>query len=579
MCTKSKSNFAEIIENESEIDFQKILCLGSGYVGVLSMTVFAHYHPNIQFSIYDKSKNVLDKWNFAGKNLKNINCSDDKRQEIRTTPLPILETKFEQIFKEVYERNLFFKESIQEEVSNSEVIFICVNTPSTVRTKVKTNLSIEEIQKEISQGIELNMSYVYSCVDDICQIILNSNDIKIVFKPRIIVQKSTVTLETLKTLYMKIKDFFLNNREQLNKIISSHNANTDSITKKFKEFNTPDDVECYVNKHFRLINIPEFLAEGSAMNNLINPDRVIIGYLRGENSRLENINNSSHIVKIYSKQAVTLMKSFYLKWIDADRIIDIDSNSSEMIKLVSNAFLAQRISSINSLSQLCEISNGNINNLSEAVGMDQRIGRNYLKASMGFGGSCLKKDVLSLIFILSQKNLHIEANYWMQVLIMNEYQRLRIASLIKISVNSTLAVSIFGLSFKGDVKDVRQSNAVYLISYLIENGINVHLYDELVEENDLLNELKLYAAVSDNVQCIEDIPNIKMFDDHIECVKNCQSLVLCSNHNYLKSMDLVDIAKVMNENCSIFDLYDIFPLEVMQKSKFKIFKLGEFNEI
>ena len=564
MCTYSQSNF------ELYFDIKNILCLGAGYVGVLTMTVFAHYHPNIKFSIYDKSKNVLDKWNISGKSSKNINCLDDENKEIRTTTLPILENKFEKIFKNVFESNLFFKEDLQEEVWNSEVIFICVNTPSTTRTKIRTNLSIEEIEKEISQGIELNMSYVYSCVDEICQIILNSNEMKIIFKPRIIVQKSTVTLETLSTIHKRIRNFFLNNKEQLNKIISPNIG--DKSEYLTMNLHTPDDINEYVDKTFRLVNIPEFLAEGSAMNNLINPDRVIIGYLKSDNNKmsLANLNSISVYSQNYSYAAAVVMKSFYQKWIDTERIVDIDSNSSEMIKLVSNAFLAQRISSINSLSQLCEISRGNINNLSEAVGMDKRIGRNYLKASMGFGGSCLKKDVLSLIFILSQKGLHIEAKYWMHVLIMNEYQRLRIAELIKDSVSSISPVSIFGLSFKGDVKDVRQSNAVFLISYLIENGIKVHVYDELVEENDLLNELKLYAAVSEDVEGLKDIPNIKMFEDHVECVKDSQSLILCSNHSYLKHLDLEEIAGNMNENCSIFDLYDIFTIKELQKTKFKI---------
>ena len=573
ICTESASKY------EQNFDIKNVLCLGAGYVGVLTMTVFAHYHMDIKFSIYDKSKNVLDKWNIAGKNLNNNNCFDEENTEIKTTTLPILENKFEKIFKNVFDNNLFFKEDLQEEVWNSEVIFICVNTPSTIHTKIRTNLSIEEIEKEISQGIELNMNYVYSCVDEICQIILNSNDIKTIFKPRIIVQKSTVTLETLSTLHRRIRNFFLNNKEQFNKIISSNIG--DKSEDMIMKWNTPDDINEYVNKTFRLVNIPEFLAEGSAMNNLINPDRVIIGYLKSDNNNisLANVNSINFNSQNYSRAAAGIMKSFYQKWIDTERIVDIDSNSSEMIKLVSNAFLAQRISSINSLSQLCEISKGNINNLSEAVGMDKRIGRNYLKASMGFGGSCLKKDVLSLIFILSQKSLHIEAKYWMQVLIMNEYQRMRIAELIKASVSSTSNVSIFGLSFKGDVKDVRQSNAVFLISYLIENGINVHVYDELVEENDLLNELKLYAAISDDVEALKDIPNIKMFQDHLKCIKDSQSLILCSNHSYLKHLNIDEISSRMNENCSIFDLYDIFPIEELQKTKFKIFKLGEFNSI
>lgn len=573
--------------DNSKFNINKVLCLGSGYVGVLTMTVFAHYHSNITFSIYDKYMSVIEKWNKAGRQLKEELSSDAINNNETKAIMPILEPKFEGIFKEVFDNNLLFISDLKEEVLNSEVIFICVNTPSTSFSKIKTNLTIEEIQKEISQGIQLNMNYVYSCVDEICQIILDSNSVESIFKERIIVQKSTVTLETLKTLHQKITKFFVSNKERLNKILATHAGNV-SGDRKANEYpeklESCKEIEEFVLKYFRLINIPEFLAEGSAMTNLINPDRVIIGSLKVEESMINRDHDNSE--SNYSKTAANRMKSFYNKWIEDSKIIDIDSNSSELIKLVSNAFLAQRVSSINSLSQLCEVSNGNINNLSIAVGMDERIGKNYLKASMGFGGSCLKKDVLSLIYILTQKNLNVEANYWMHVLIMNEYQRLRIANSIKNSVLKTTpnqssppTVSIFGLAFKGDIRDVRQSNGVYLISYLLENGINVNLYDPLVEEHELINELKLYQAVSDDVNSLKDIPLIKMYSDHKECVKKTQSLVLCSNHTFLKAMDMAELSNMMNDNCNIYDLYDVFSMDEMKKTNFNIFKLGECNQI
>ena len=561
--------------NKSETNLNKVLCLGSGYVGVLSMSVFAHFHSNIQFTLYDKSKSLTEKWNRAGRNYKSTLNSNEENCDTKLigsqdhkTKLPILENKFEQIFKNVFDKNLFFKDDLKEEVLTSDVIFICVNTPSTVRSKIKTNLSMEEIQKEISQGIELNLNYVYSCIDEICQVILDSARPDQILKERIIVQKSTVTLKTLKNLHDRIKDFYTVNSEKLKKIIQSHNTT---------EWNLDEnnfDIEAFVSKYYRLVNIPEFLAEGSAMTNLIDPDRVIIGYLKPDNKQVKNS---------YSKCAAETMKAFYTKWIDPERIIEIDSNSSELIKLVSNAFLAQRISSINSISQLCEMSESNINNLSTAVGMDQRIGKNYLKATMGFGGSCFKKDILSLIFILNQKNLTIEANYWMHVLVMNEYQRLRIANLIRSSVltdsNQSLSVSIFGLAFKGDIKDVRQSNAVFLISYLIENEIEVHVFDDLVDENDLLNELKLYQSVSEDITNIKDVPYLRLFQDYKECVKQTQSLVFCTNHTFFREIDLNELSNLMNESCCVFDLYDIFKLEQIEKTKFKIFKLGECNQI
>lgn len=190
-------------------------------------------------------------------------------------------------------------------------------------------------------------------------------------KQRIFIQKSTVPIYTLKKLYSRIKEL-LNPKIEV------------------------DNIDEFIRKNYLLLNIPEFLAEGSAINNLLQPDRVIIGALLNN----DGINNNE-----YANYSVNVMKKFFNKWVPEDKIIDLDSNSSEIVKLLSNAFLAQRISSINSLTEFCELTNSNINKsilkilklVSVAVGKDSRIGSNYLKASMGFGGSCLKK--VSKIFI------------------------------------------------------------------------------------------------------------------------------------------------------------------------------------
>lgn len=269
-------------------------------------------------------------------------------------------------------------------------------------------------------------------------------------------------------------------------------------------------------------------------------------------------------------------------------VIELDSNSSEITKLVSNAFLGQRISSINTLTELCEVSQANVNNsmyiylpslVSDAVGMDSRIGKTYLKASMGFGGSCLKKDILSLIYIFSSRNLDIQANYWSQVVLFNEYQRIRISRLITnsaISTNEEPRVSIFGLSFKGNTNDVRGSNSVFLISYLIKNKINVSLYDPYVKKEEFENELKLYDSESDEM---EDNKYISYYESHIDAVKDSNVLVFCNNHSLFSGIDLDCLNKNMRQPSYIYDLYDIFDVETLKESEFKVFKLGVFSNV
>jgi UDPglucose 6-dehydrogenase len=224
--------------------------------------------------------------------------------------------------------------------------------------------------------------------------------------------------------------------------------------------------------------------------------------------------------------------------------------------------------------------------------MDSRKGKNYLKASMGFGGSCLKKDILSLIYILSSRNLEIQANYWTQVVLMNEYQRFRIAeSIYKTALKENYQVTIFGLAFKGNTNDTRGSNAIFLISYLINRGIKVKLFDPLVSSSDLENELKLYEFLTDgdlnkkedncdsfkiNINFYE---YITIYDNYQESLKNSSILVFCNNHSFFSNLDLLYVSSLMKENSFIFDLYDIFDLENIRKTNFKIFKLGVCNEI
>ena len=325
------------------------------------------------------------------------------------------------------------------------------------------------------------------------------------------------------------------------------------------------------------------------------------------------------------------MKQLYTKWIPEDKIILVDSNTSELSKLVSNAFLGQRISSINSITALCESTNSDVNKLTDTVGSDSRIGKNFLKASMGFGGSCLKKDILSLVYILSSRNLDLEAQYWANVIIMNEYQRLRVCNLIlkcyekitekfnlssnkkeeeikirtfenlnfKENKNKKLSkenskrleedfkVNVFGLSFKGNTNDSRGANSVFLVNFLIKKNIKVNLFDPYVKKTDFENELKIYNEdlqeefIKENLCFYTELDYYQHFPNALE---NGMINVFCNDHKEFKDIEF-DSERRNNEydsDCEdkfIFDLYDVFCLEKLKETNYKIYKLGVVNEI
>lgn len=501
-----------------KMNIEKVLCIGSGYVGALTMTIFAFKNPNIKFYVFDVYKPLIDKWNAVTDN---------------PNSLPIVEKDLFGYFMKVYNKNLFFISEISDELLfNVDCIFVCVNTPSITNYKYGTDVSIEEISKILKKGIQLSMDNVYKCVKDLTRRIIkldNNGNIR----PKIFIQKSTVAIMTLENLYKIIHETYKEEQSTLSN----------------------DEIDAKIS----LINIPEFLAEGTAISNLLHPDRVVIGHLR---------NNK------YSKEASNRMKLFYEQMIPSNMIIDFDSVSSEMTKLVANAFLAQRISSINSISELCEKTNANIHSISDSVGRDKRIGNTYLKASMGFGGSCFKKDILSLIFILSDMGLDIQANYWSQVLLMNEYQRLRICKKVYDS-SYNKPIAIMGLAFKGNVGDVRCSNSIFMLSYLLNKKCEVKMFDPYSTIEDVKNELKVY----DNNECsLYDYDKIKICRDMKECVKGCSVVVFVNDHDEYKKISIDDITNEMDkENRTIFDLFNNYSMETLNEQKVKVFKLGEYD--
>lgn len=224
---------------------------------------------------------------------------------------------------------------------------------------------------------------------------------------------------------------------------------------------------------FQVLSNPEFLAEGTAITDLLNPDRILIG---GEESP------AGH-------QAIKKLKEIYTNWIPCEKIISTNTWSSELSKLAANAFLAQRISSINAISAICEVTGADVSEVAGAVGSDSRIGSKFLQASVGFGGSCFQKDVLNLVYIAESLNLPEVASYWLQVIEMNDFQKTRFARRIIECLFNTITdkkIAILGFAFKKNTGDTRQSPAIFVCKYLLDEGAQLCIYDPKVPKHQII---------------------------------------------------------------------------------------------
>ena len=321
--------------------------------------------------------------------------------------LPIYEPGLAEVVKEARNRNLFFSTDVDSAINEAEMIFISVNTPTKTYGAGK--------------GMAADLQYVELCARQIAKV--SKSD-------KIVVEKSTLPVKTAEA----IKDIL---------------ENTSTGVK------------------FDILSNPEFLAEGTAIQDLEAPDRVLIGGDQTENGF----------------KAIEALVNIYKTWVPKDQIITTNLWSSELSKLTANAFLAQRVSSINALTELCESTGANIDDVSKAIGTDSRIGPKFLKASVGFGGSCFQKDILNLVYICKSLGLNEAADYWEQVIIMNNHQRSRFARQIVKSLYGTVAakkIGFLGWAFKKDTNDTRESAAIYIADALIEEHAFVQVFDPKV---------------------------------------------------------------------------------------------------
>merc|ERR1712127_348205 len=240
---------------------------------------------------------------------------------------------------------------------------------------------------------------------------------------------------------------------------------------------------------FWILSNPEFLAEGTAMKDLSMPDRVLIGSETSPEGQM----------------AAGVLADIYANWVPRERILTTNLWSSELSKLVANAMLAQRVSSMNSISQLCEKTGADISEVGRAIGMDTRIGPKFLGASVGFGGSCFQKDILNLVYICESEGLHDVAKYWQQVVDMNEHQKQTFAGKIISSLFNTVTnkkIAVLGFAFKKDTGDVRETPAITVCNMLLQDGAIVHVFDPKVKKEDAMKEFKYHNMEVDEKRLV-----------------------------------------------------------------------------
>jgi UDPglucose 6-dehydrogenase len=403
--------------------------------------------------------------------------------------LPVYEPGLDQIAKAVRGRNLFFSTEIENAIKESDIIFVSVNTPT------KTFGA--------GAGMAADLQYWEKTARQIRQYSET---------PKIIVEKSTLPVKT--ALAME-------------RILTS----------------TANDL------HFEVLSNPEFLAEGTAIKDLENPDRVLIG----SRETPDGLRARDELVEIYAN------------WVPKERIITSNIWSSELSKLVANAFLAQRISSINSISTLCEHTDADITEVARAVGMDTRVGSKFLNASVGFGGSCFKKDILNLVYLCRHYGLEEVASYWEGVVKINDYQKERFVLNMLNNMFNTLTgkkICLFGFAFKANTGDSRESPAIFISKRLVEERAELVITDPKALDNAKI-DLNGIAG------------KINYIVDPYEASLGCDAIGVMTEWDIYRDLDFEKIYLSMVKPAFIFDGRNILDHKKLFEIGFNVFPIGK----
>ena len=328
---------------------------------------------------------------------------------------------------------------------------------------------------------------------------------------------------------------------------------TAEVIKKILISSTEESSVSSNAKTFSVLSNPEFLAEGSAIKDLNHPDRILIG---GDN-----------------QESINVLKSIYKEWVSEEKIISTNLWSSELSKLISNAFLAQRISSINAITALCEKTGAKVLEVSNAVGLDKRIGSKFLSPGPGFGGSCFNKDILNLVYISNYFGLYEVAEYWEQVIKINLWQKRRISKLIVDKLFGTVSLKkivILGFAFKSNTNDVRESPAISIVKDLIENGAELIIHDPKVKPFQIENEINIKQN-----QTHENVGSWTFSDNIYQSMKNADAAVIITEWDEYKFLDWRKIGNLMRNPSWLFDCRSITKSKDLEDTGINYWSLGD----
>jgi len=406
-----------------------------------------------------------------------------------------------EVVNECRGRNLFFSTDLKGEIKKADIVFISVNTPT------KT--------KGIGAGRAANIKNCEICARTIAEVADSD---------KIVVEKSTVPVRTA---------------QAITRVLQSNDKGI----------------------KFQVLSNPEFLAEGTAIKDLLKPDRVLIG---GQQTP-EGLKAAETLASVYSQ------------WVPRDQVLTTNLWSSELSKLVANAFLAQRVSSINSISALCEATGADVSEISRAVGMDARIGKKFLQSSVGFGGSCFQKDILNLVYLCETYGLEECAAYWQQVIDMNDYQKKRFSEKVVSKMFNTVTgkkICILGFAFKKDTGDVRETPSMFVVRDLLQEQAKLHIYDPQVKREDMWIEMNYTCNVNhDNSPGLDEA--IVTATDPYEACDGAHAICCLTEWDEFKTLDYEKIYASMAKPAFLFDGRNILDHTKLREIGFEVHAIGK----
>ena len=418
-----------------------------------------------------------------------VDINPTRISEWNSDELPLYEPGLDEIVRATRGKNLFFSNNIEAGIRDNDIIFVSVNTPT------KTF--------GVGSGMAADLQYWEKTARQILQYSESS---------KIVIEKSTLPVKTALAMENIL------------------NYKSNSIS-------------------FDVLSNPEFLAEGSAMKDLENPDRILIGSRETESG----MDARKTLVEIYAN------------WVPQEKIITSNIWSSELSKIVSNAFLAQRISSINAISALCEKTDADITEVAKAVGMDSRIGGKFLNASVGFGGSCFKKDILNLVYLCRHHGLSEVADYWESVVRINQYQQERFIWSMLTTMFNTLAdkkICLFGFAFKANTGDTRESPAIFIARRLLEEKAEI-----------IITDPKALKNASADLTGVEG--KISFEGDPYRAAEGCHAIAVLTEWDIYRNLDFQKIYDTMTKPASIFDGRNILDHKRCFDIGFNVYPIGK----